>query len=99
MGMKEVMSVYRRHEGGTVFGYNVNRIIRSLEHHKHIPLVFGKQREMASKELRIPLLVSLSFYYLKQKNYFLMMKYLILSSGISIKRTFFCISKKIMRKI
>lgn len=99
MGMKEVMSVYRRHEGGAVFGYNVNRIIRSLEHHKQVPLVFGKQYETASKELRVSLLISLSFYYLKQNNYFLMMKYLMLSSGISIKRTLLCISKKIKRTI
>lgn len=99
VGMKEVMAVYRRHEGGTVFDYNAKRIIKSLEHHKHIPLVFGKQYETASKELRIPLLISLSFYYLKQNNYFLMMKYLILSSAISIKKTLFCISEKTMRRI
>jgi len=99
MGMKEVMSVYRRHEGGAVFDYNAKRIIKSLEHHKHIPLVFGKQYETASKELRIPLLISLSFYYLKQNNYFLMMKYLILSSAISIKKTLFCISEKTKRRI
>lgn len=99
MGVREVMSVYRRHEGGVVFNYNANRIIRSLEHHKHIPLVFGKQYETASKELRVSLLISLSFYYLKQNNYFLMMKYLILSSGISIKRTLLCVSEKIKKTI
>lgn len=99
VGMKEVMSVYRRHEGGAVFDYNVKRIIRSLEHHKQIPIVFGKQYEAVSKELRILLLMSLSFNYLKQSDYFLMMKYLMLSLGISIKRTLFCIGEKMVKKI
>lgn len=98
VGMKDVMSVYRRHEGGAVFGYNVKRMIRSLEHHKQIPKVFGEQYKMVSEEVRIPLLISISFHYLKHGSCFLSMKYLKLSLEISPKRTMIYIYKKIRNK-
>lgn len=99
VGMNDTMSVYRRHAGGMVYAYNANRIIKSLEHHKHIPLVFGTQYQTASEMARIPLFVSLSFFYIKQKKYFLMMKYLLLSSSVSFGRTFLCIRKKVKHNI
>lgn len=99
MGMKDVMSVYRRHKGGTVFEYNAKRIIKSLDHHKHIPLVFGMQYKVMSEELCIPLLVSLSFYYLKRNNYLYVMKYLINAFGLSFKNTLSCICEKANKRI
>lgn len=99
VGMSDTMSVYRRHTGGMVYAYNASRIIKSLEHHKNIPFVFGQQYKTASEMARIPLFVSLSFFYLKQKKYFLMIKYLFLSSSLSIGKTFLCIKKKMKDKI
>lgn len=42
-GMSDVMSVYRKQEGGAVYSYNVNRQIRQAYHSLEIYKVFGKE--------------------------------------------------------
>lgn len=96
VGMKDVMSVYRRHAGGAVFEYNVQRIIKSLEHHKYIPLVFGSQYKDISDHQRILLLLSVSHYYFTKRKFLLAFRYLTNSLVISFKDTLICFYNKII---
>lgn len=99
VGMKDIMSVYRRHAGGAVFEYNVQRIIKSLEHHKYIPLVFGAEYEDISDHQNILLLISVSHYYFTKRKYILAFRYLTNSLKISIKDTLICFYGKMSKRI
>lgn len=65
-GCKEIMSVYRRHEGGAVFGVNIYRIVKKIEHDKYIGREFGGKYLTISKKIMASLCIYTSSLYLKR---------------------------------
>ena len=63
---KEMMSVYRRQEGGAVYGVNIQRIIRKIGHDKYIGEEFGGKYLPISQKISASLCVYVACFYLRK---------------------------------
>ena len=66
-GFEDVMSVYRRHEGGVSYGADMNRLKKKLGHDNFIGTSFEGKYNSISRKISSSTCVYLCYLYLKQR--------------------------------
>lgn len=66
-GFKDVMSVYRRHEGGVSYGADINRLKKKLDHDTFIGTAFEGKYNSISRKISSSTCVYIFYLYLKQR--------------------------------
>lgn len=80
---KEMMSVYRRHEGGVAYGVDVERMARKIRHDKYIGEEFGGKYLVVSKKIRISLCIYVWSLYTRKWQIWKGMPYFLQAFGLN----------------
>lgn len=97
-GFKDVMSVYRRHEGGVSYGADINRLRKKLDHDKFIGAAFQGKYLSLSRKISSSTCAYISCLYLKQRKIKDAIIYLSKAFGLSFNSTMLFLLKSIGRK-
>ncbi len=80
--MSDIMSVYRKHPGGAVYGFNFQRELKALKHDMALVELFGKKYLKATNTIRTERCFSISSHMKKEKKYFRACFYLLKAFAI-----------------
>lgn len=94
-GFSDIMSVYRRHEGGAVYGVNIQRIVKKLKHDKFIGTQFSHKYEKISRKIMNFSCIYLSCYYLSRFSIFKSIYYLLYALRLDFFYSFYSFYKLI----
>lgn len=89
----EIMSVYRRHEGGAVYGVNIQRIIKKIDHDRFIGNDFNGRYRKYSKRIRNLSCIYLFSYYLLRFRIFHALYYILYALYLDFFYSFYSFYK------
>ncbi len=86
-GMVDIMSVYRRHEGGMVYSFTYEKRLKNAVHNSYIPKFFGRKYLQYSQSAVLQQTFTTFIQELRESSYMKALTMLIISFKVSFLKT------------